>query len=276
MVQVKRAAGALGAYVSGVSLRDALDDAALFAELRRLLLEHGVLFLRDQPLAPAQLQTVASRFGPLFDHPAYAIAPGAEHVHVLESTAEKPTKIEAWHSDMTFSAMPPAFTFLHGQIIPEYGGDTLWASATAAYEALSAPFKAILDGLTAVHDFRYGFRESLAEPGGEERLAAAVVANPPVRHPVLRIHPETGKRAIYVNPLFTVRIEQLSALESQRILALLHEHLTTAEFTVRLTWAPNTLVIWDNRCTQHKPINDYFPQHRKLHRATTAGERPRP
>ncbi len=275
MVQVKRAAAAIGAYVSGVSLQDAMDDAALFDELRRLLLEHGVLFLRDQPLAPAQLQAAASRFGPLFDHPAYPAAPGADHVHVLESTAEAPSKIEIWHSDMTFSATPPAFTFLHGQIIPEYGGDTLWASAAAAYEALSEPLKGMLSGLTAVHDFRYGFRESLAEPGGEERLAATVAANPPVRHPVVRTHPETGKKALYVNPLFTVRIKELSALESQRTLALLHEHLTTAEFTTRLTWTPETLAIWDNRSTQHKPINDYFPQHRKLHRVTTAGERPR-
>ena len=274
MVQVKRAAGALGAYVSGASLKEALDDSALFDGLRGLLLEHGVLFLRDQPLAPEQLQAVASRFGPLFDHPAYPAAPGADHVHVLESTAQAPSKIEVWHSDMTFSATPPAFTFLHGQVIPEYGGDTLWASATAAYEALSKPLKAMLDGLTAVHDFRHGFRESLAEPGGEERLAAAVAANPPVRHPVVRTHPETGRRAIYVNPLFTVRIEGLAPLESRRILSLLHEQLTTAEFTVRLAWTPNTLVIWDNRSTQHKPVNDYFPQHRKLHRVTTAGERP--
>ncbi len=275
MVQVKRAAGALGAYVSGASLRDALDDSALFDGLRGLLLEHGVLFLRDQSLSPEELQAVASRFGPLFDHPAYPAAPGADSVHVLESTAAAPSKIEVWHSDMTFSATPPAFTFLHSQIIPEYGGDTLWASAAAAYEALSKPLKEMLNGLTAVHDFRHGFRESLAEPGGEERLAAAVAANPPVRHPVVRTHPETGKRAIYVNPLFTVRIEELAPLESRRILGLLHERLTTAEFTVRLTWAPNTLVMWDNRSTQHKPINDYFPQHRKLHRVTTAGERPR-
>ena len=275
MVQAKKAAAAIGAYVSGVSLQDAMDDAALFDELRRLLLEHGVLFLRDQPLAPAQLQAVASRFGPLFDHPAYPAAPGADHVHVLESTAEAPSKIEVWHSDMTFSATPPTFTFLHGQIIPEYGGDTLWASAAAAYEALSEPLKGMLNGLTAVHDFRYGFRESLAEPGGEERLATAVAANPPVHHPVVRTHPETGKKALYVNPLFTVRIKELSALESQRTLALLHEHLTTAEFTTRLTWTAETLAIWDNRSTQHKPINDYFPQHRKLHRVTTAGERPR-
>ncbi len=275
MLQVKKASAAIGAYVSGFSLKDALDDGAAVGQLRESLLEHQVLFLRDQPLAPQELQAVASRLGPLFDHPAYPRAPGAEHVHILESTPDKPTKIEAWHSDMTFSATPPNFTLLHGQIIPECGGDTLWTSALAAYEALSEPLKGMLNGLTAVHDFRYGFRESLTEPGGEERLAAAVAANPPVHHPVVRTHPETGKKALYVNPLFTVRIKELSALESQRILALLHEHLTTAEFTTRLTWTPETLAIWDNRSTQHKPINDYFPQHRKLHRVTTAGERPR-
>ncbi len=275
MLQIKRAAAAIGAYVGGVALQEAVEDDALFGELRGLLLEHEVLFFRGQPLTAAQLEAVAGRFGALLDHPAYPIAAGARHVHVLESTPEAPTKIEAWHSDMTFSATPPALTLVHGQIIPEYGGDTLWASATAAYEALSSSFKAMLAGLHAVHDFRHGFRESLAEPGGAQRLASVVAANPPVRHPVVRTHPETGRKALYVNPLFTLRIEGLTALESSRVLGLLHEHQTTAEFTARLCWAPGTLAIWDNRSTQHKPINDYFPQHRKLHRATVVGERPR-
>ena len=275
MVQVKRAAAAIGAYVSGVALQDAVDDAALFSRLRHLLLEHEVLFFPAQPLTAAQLEAVARRFGLLLDHPAYPIAAGAQHVHILESTPEAPTKIEMWHSDMTFSAAPPALTLVHGQIIPEYGGDTLWASATAAYEALSPSLKTMLDGLCAVHDFRHGFRESLAEPGGAERLAGAIAANPPVRHPVVRTHPETGKRALYVNPLFTVRIDGLSALESEAMLDLLHRHQTTAEFTTRLSWEPDTFVIWDNRSTQHKPINDYFPQRRKLHRATVAGDRPK-
>ena len=164
---------------------------------------------------------------------------------------------------------------MHGQIIPEYGGDTLWASAVAAYDALSKPMQGLLDGLQAVHDFRHGFRESLAEPGGEERLAGAVAANPPVSHPLIRTHPESGVRAIYVNPLFTTHIEGLTASESRDILSFLYRHTVTPEFTVRLSWEPHTAVIWDNRSVQHKPVNDFFPQHRKLHRVTITGDRPR-
>ena len=275
MVQVRKAAAAIGAYVSGLSLEALAEDESLSRGLRDLLLEHEVLFLRDQPLTAAQFQALARRFGTALHHPAYPEAPGADDVHVLESTPETPSKIEKWHSDMTFSATPPSFTLLHGQIIPEYGGDTLWASATAAYDALSAPFKTLLEGLSAEHDFRHGFRESLAEPGGAERLAPAIAANPPVRHPVVRTHPETGRKAIYVNPLFTTRITEMTAAESQQVLALLFDHLVTDEFTVRLNWAPFTLVMWDNRSALHRPINDYFPQHRKHHRVTLAGERPR-
>lgn len=273
-LQVKKATAAIGAYVSGVPLERLVDDEGLGSALRELLLEHQVLFLRDQPLSANQFQALARRFGKALHHPAYPVAPGADDVHILESTPEAPSKIEMWHSDMTFSATPPSFTLLHGQIIPEYGGDTLWASAAAAYEALSAPFKRLLEGLSAEHDFRHGFRESLAEPGGAQRLAPAIAANPPVRHPVIRTHPETGRKAIYVNPLFTTRIVEMTAAESRQVLDFLFEHLVTDEFTVRLNWAPLTLVMWDNRSTQHRPINDYFPQHRKHHRVTLAGERP--
>ena len=273
-LQVKKATAAIGAYVSGVPLERLVDDEGLGSALRELLLEHQVLFLRDQPLSANQFQALARRFGKALHHPAYPVAPGADDVHILESTPEAPSKIEMWHSDMTFSATPPSFTLLHGQIIPEYGGDTLWASAAAAYDALSAPFKRLLEGLSAEHDFRHGFRESLAEPGGAERLAPAIAANPPVRHPVIRTHPETGRKAIYVNPLFTTRIVEMTAAESRQVLDFLFEHLVTDEFTVRLNWAPLTLVMWDNRSTQHRPINDYFPQHRKHHRVTLAGERP--
>lgn len=273
-LQVQKATAAIGAYVSGVSLEALVNDEGLGSALRELLLEHQVLFLRDQPLSANQFQTLARRFGKALHHPAYPVAPGADDVHTLESTPEAPSKIEMWHSDMTFSATPPSFTLLHGQIIPEYGGDTLWASAVAAYEALSTPFKRLLEDLSAEHDFRHGFRESLAEPGGAERLAPAIAANPPVRHPVIRTHPETGRKAIYVNPLFTTRIVEMTAAESRQVLDFLFEHLVTDEFTVRLNWAPLTLVMWDNRSTQHRPINDYFPQHRKHHRVTLAGERP--
>lgn len=275
MLEVRKAAGALGAFVSGVSLADVARDSALFEQLRALALEHQVLFFRGQHIEPLDFQAFARRFGPVLGHPAYPLVPGTEDVQVLESTPEAPSKIEEWHSDMTFSATPPTYTLLHGQIIPEYGGDTLWASAVAAYDALSKPMQGLLDGLQAVHDFRHGFRESLAEPGGEERLAGAVAANPPVSHPLIRTHPESGVRAIYVNPLFTTHIEGLTASESRDILSFLYRHTVTPEFTVRLSWEPHTAVIWDNRSVQHKPVNDFFPQHRKLHRVTITGDRPR-
>ena len=269
-----KAAGALGAFVSEVDLADLAGSPSLFEEFRQQAVLHEVLFLRDQHVPADVFQAFARRFGTVLAHPAYETVSGADDVQILESTPDNPTKIEVWHSDMTFSATPPSFTLLHGQVIPEYGGDTLWASATAAYDGLSEPMKAFCDELVAVHDFRHGFQESLAEPGGRERLAEAISANPPVEHPLVRTHPETGRKGIYVNGLFTTRIKDLGKLESDQILSFLYKHVVTAEYTVRLQWQPGTIALWDNRSTQHKPVNDFFPQHRKMHRVTITGDRP--
>ena len=265
----------MGAFVHHVDLADILSSPDLLREIRRLAVQYEVLFFRDQHAEPAVLQAFAETFGEILDHLAYPTIADAPHVQILESTPENPSKIEMWHSDMTFSATPPSFTILHGKTIPEFGGDTLWASATAAYEALSSQLQHFLDGLTAVHDFRHGFAESLAEPGGPERLANAIAANPPVEHPLVRTHPETGKKALFVNRLFTTRIKQLSPHESRSVLEFLYQHIVTEEFTVRLNWQPDTVAIWDNRSTQHKPVNDYFPQARRLHRVTIKGDTPR-
>jgi taurine dioxygenase len=273
-MQVRKAAGALGAWVDGVALEEAGRCDALFADVRAALLEHQVLFFRDQRLTPVEYQRFARRFGRIEGHPAYAVVPDAPDVQILESTPEQPSKIELWHTDMTFRPAPPAITLLHGQVIPPHGGDTLWASSAAAYEALSAPLRTLIDGLHAIHDFRHGFQESLAEPGGAERLAPAIAANPPVRHPVVATHPETGRRAIYVNRLFTTRLDGLAKNESDAILELLFRHVVQDEFTVRLSWQPQTVAIWDNRSTQHKPVNDFLTMHRRMHRVTIAGERP--
>lgn len=272
-MEIAKAAGALGAYVSGVDVAGASDEE--FEALREALNEHSVLFLREQRLGAPELKRFAERFGPVKDHPAYESAAGAAGVQILESTPERLSKIELWHSDMTFAAAPPMATVLYADVIPAYGGDTLWASAAAAWDALSAPMQGLLEGLEAEHDFRHGFRESLAEPGGAERLAQAIADNPPVRHPVVRTHPETGRKAIFVNPLFTTRVCGLSRRESRALLAFLCQHVVTEEFTVRFSWSPGALVIWDNRVTQHKPVNDYFPQHRRLLRVTIEGEQPR-
>ena len=273
-MRVDKAAGALGAYVKDVSLADAAASSDLFGEIRETLLAPQVLLFRDQDISPEEFQAFARRFGQVEGHPAYQTVPEAPDVQILESTAEAPSKIEAWHTDMTFRPAPPAITLLHGQIIPAYGGDTLWASISAAYEGLSEPIRRLLDGLEAVHDFRHGFQESLAEPGGAQRLAPAIAENPPVTHPLIVTHPETGKRVIYVNALFTTHIVGLSRAESRMLLEFLYRHVVTEEYTVRLSWAPKTVAIWDNRTTQHKPVNDFFPQHRKMHRVTIAGDRP--
>ncbi len=273
MFEISPVGGALGVELHGVDLRDPLDDATA-AEIRRLLVEHEVIFFRDQPIDPARQRDLALTFGPLQTHPAYDTVENLPEVTILESTAEKPTKIEAWHSDMTFREHPPMGTVLRAVVVPPRGGDTLWSSMTAAYEGLSPTLRTFLEGLTAVHDFAHGFRESLAEPGGRERLADAVAANPPVRHPVIRVHPESGRKVIFVNSLFTTHIEGLAPAESDALLAFLFEHVTTVEYTCRFRWQPDSIAIWDNRSTQHKPVNDYFPAHRQLHRITIDGDRP--
>ena len=267
---VKKAAGAVGAYVDGAALHDGGSLDQHFDAIDRLLLEHHVLFFRDQRMDPENLARLAARFGVPIPHGAYELADDTSVVQVLESTNEAPSKIELWHSDMTFAAQPPAVTLLYAEVVPEFGGDTLWANAAAAREALSPALETWLAGLTATHDFRTGFRESLAEPGGAERLADLVAANPPVSHPVIRAHPRSGKRALYVNALFTTHIDGLARHESDALLELLCSRIVADELTVRLSWQPGTLALWDNRTTQHKPVNDFHPQHRRMLRVTVA------
>jgi len=273
MLNIKPIAGALGAEIQGMDLSRELGEEDR-RRLREWLNEYEVIFFRDQDISPARQKALALSFGPLQTHPAYATVEGFPEVTILESTAEKPTKIEKWHSDMTFRQHPPMGTVLRSVIIPPRGGDTLWSSMTAAYNGLSSAMQQFLGGLTAVHDFAHGFRESLAEPGGRERLADAVAANPPVRHPVIRTHPETGRKVIFVNSLFTTHIEGLRPAESDAVLQFLFNHVTTPEYTCRFQWQPHCIAIWDNRSTQHKPINDYFPAHRQLQRITIDGDKP--
>ena len=273
MLDIKPLAGALGAEIRGMDLGKALSEDDVL-RLRKLLNEYEVIFFRDQDISPASQKALALCFGPLQTHPAYDTVDGYPEITILESTPEKPTKIEAWHSDMTFREHPPMGTVLKSVIVPPRGGDTLWASMTAAYEGLSSHMQTFLEGLVGVHDFSWGFKESLAEPGGRERLADAVAANPPVRHPVIRTHPETGKKVLFVNSLFTTHIEGLRREESRAILEFLFQHIQTPEFAVRFSWEPHSIAIWDNRSTQHKPVNDYFPAHRRMERITIDGDRP--
>lgn len=273
MLEIKPMAGALGAEIHGLDLSQELNQENTL-RIRKLLNEYEVIFFREQDISSARQKALALSFGPLQTHPAYATIAGFPEITILESTAEKPTKIEAWHSDMTFREHPPMGTVLKSVITPPKGGDTLWSSMTAAYDGLSSPMQKFLGSLTAVHDFAHGFKESLAEPGGGERLQQAVASHPPVRHPVIRIHPETRKKVIFVNSLFTTHIEGLRPAESEALLNMLFAHITTVEYTCRFQWQAHSIAIWDNRSTQHKPVNDYFPAHRRMERITIDGDKP--
>ena len=271
-VVVVPAAGAIGAYVEGLDL-SRVDSGTAQAWVARELARHGVLFFRQQSLTPTQLVSLGRHFGTLQVHPVYPHPEGAPEVAVLEHTADAPSRIEEWHTDMTFRPNPPLGSILQAQICPSIGGDTVWSSMGAAYDALSRPMRTLIDPLTAEHSFAHGFRHSLAAEGGDA-LLRAVRENPPVTHPVVRIHPVTGRRGLFVNRLFTTRIRELSERESDAILEFLFQHANRPEFTVRFRWEPGSVAIWDNRATQHRPVNDHGLQHRKFHRVTIDGERP--
>lgn len=271
-MELRRVAGSLGAEVLGLDARDlsSADGEALRSALR----EHQVLFLRDQPLEPAHHRALAEVFGEPLPHPAYPTIEGFPELSVLEVTPAERPRIDTWHTDMTFMTEPPLGTVLHGVVIPEAGGDTLFASLGAAFDSLSDRMQRLVDGLESEHSFAWGFRHSLAAPGGFERLADAVAANPPVRHPVVRRHPATGRKGLFVNALFTTRILGIPESESRAILDLLYDHIVLPEHTCRFSWAPHSIAIWDNRAVQHRPVNDYWPAHRRMQRITIAGDRP--
>lgn len=267
MIEITPVAGALGAEISGVDLTRDLGAAA-FDAVRQAWLDYEVIFFRDQPMSPAAHAALADRFGKPQLHEAYPHVDGYPQITILENDEANPSKIEKWHTDMTFRRRPPLGSILHGTVIPARGGDTLFASMSAAFDGLSDAMQQFLSSLTAIHDFSHGFRESLAEPGGRERLADMVASNPPVSHPVVQTHPESGKRCLYVNSLFTVAIEGMKQKESDALLDFLFNHVTTPEYTCRFAWQPDSVAFWDNRIVQHKPVNDYWPQHRKMQRIT--------
>jgi len=269
-----RIAGALGAEVEGLDLRAPINPDTL-AELRAGFVAHQVLFFHDQDIGPAEHLALALHFGEPVPHPAYPRVEGFPAINVLEVTPAAAPKIDTWHTDMTFLERPPLGSILRARVIPEVGGDTAFASASAAYEGLSDRMQRYLEGLEATHSFAHGFRHSLAEPGGAERLAPAIAANPVVRHPVIRTHPETGRKAVFVNRLFTTTIAGLSERESDAVLGLLFAHLEVPEFCCRFRWRPGSIAFWDNRATLHRPVNDYWPAHRRMERITIAGDRPR-
>lgn len=266
---------ALGAVVSGVRLADPLDDAAQ-RQIEQALLDHQVLFFRDQPLTPQQQAAFAARFGDLHIHPIYPSVPEQREVIVLDTAVTDVRDNAIWHTDVTFLETPALGAVLAAKQLPPYGGDTLWASGIAAFEALSKPLQRLLDGLTATHDISKSFPQERfgATDADLARLEEARKKNPPRSHPVIRTHPVTGRKALFVSDGFTTRINELSAAESRAILDLLFAHVARPEFTVRWRWRENDVAFWDNRVTQHYAVDDYRPQRRVMHRATILGDKP--
>jgi taurine dioxygenase len=273
-IEVKPVTPIIGAEIIGVDLAR-LDDAG-FADLNDALLRHQVLFFRDQAITPRQHLDFARRFGPVEPpHPVFDHVPDVPEVTVVEQKDGRGVYNDEWHTDVTFRVTPPMASILHCQVAPPAGGDTLWASMTAAFEALSEPIKRLIEPLEAIHDISRGFEAYLlGQPDGVAKLEKARAENPPVIHPVVRSHPVTGRPALFVNRSFTVALQGLSRIESDELLALLLRHAEQPNFQVRFTWRPASLAIWDNRCTQHYAVADFGPAQRKMHRVTVIGDRP--
>jgi len=264
----------IGAVLRGVDLRE-LSDAAV-EDIRGALLKHQVVFFEGQDLTPAQQRDAAARFGELHVHPLYPTDGAVPEIMVLDNKPENPTDNDHWHTDVTFLETPALGAFLYALQVPPSGGDTLWSSMTAAYKALSKPMRDFLDGLSAVHDFSHAFTANglAGSAAGRAQYDKAVADHPPVIHPVVRTHPETGEPALFVNSVFTSRIKGLRREESKALMDFLNRHIQQPEFLVRWRWSPGAVAFWDNRCTQHYAVNDYLPNRRVLHRATILGERP--
>jgi alpha-ketoglutarate-dependent taurine dioxygenase len=278
--------GSIGAEVRGVDLRRPLDAATVGA-LRAAWLRHKVVFLPGQHLEPADQVRVARAFGPLTR--AHPVVPGPLPDHpevlVLDAAADRArpehapagarSRDEGWHSDVTFVANPPAGSLLSARVVPAAGGDTLWADTQAAYDSLDEPIRRLVDGLAAVHDGTATFRGYLDTGHRVEWDGKAFTRLDPVVHPIVRTHPDTGRRALFVNPQFTTHVVGLSARASVALLDLLYAHMTVPEHTVRHTWAAGDLAIWDNRTTMHYAALDYGDAPRVMHRVTLRADRPR-
>jgi len=245
--------GALGAEVHGVRLGELDDDG--FAAVRTALAEHLVLFFPDQHLTHDEHADFGARWGEVEIHP-FLEKVDDDHPGIVVLDSEAGGKADVWHTDVTFRPDPPICSILHMKVCPPVGGDTMWANMQRAYDELSPPIRELCDGLTAIHSAA-GF----GQPG--------VTAE----HPVVRVHPETGRRALYVNRTFTRRIPQLRPAESRAFLAYLHEHAVQPQFTCRYRWSEGTVGIWDNRVTQHYAVDDYVGR-RRIERVTVLGDRP--
>jgi len=273
-IAMQKIAGAIGAEISGVDLSRDLPDATI-AAIRQALLDHCVIFFREQELTAAQYLAFAQHFGEPIEYPFVRGLDGFPVITpVVKLEHETVNFGGVWHSDTTYLAEPPMATMLYAREVPPYGGDTLFANMVMAYETLSPGMRRLLDGLVGVSD-------SAKADGSrtrEDRLRDSATADAEKRlvaeHPAVRTHPETGKKALYVNSAHTARFKDMTIEESAPLLGYLWRHLTEPEFTCRFQWRPGSLAFWDNRAAQHNAINDYHGFRRVMQRITLKGDKP--
>lgn len=274
-IQITQLSPALGAQIDGINLSDPLS-AENHQLIEQALLTHQVLFFRNQPITPQQQASFARHFGDLHIHPIYPNVPEQPEVLILDTAVTDVRDNAIWHTDVTFLPTPALGAVLAAKQLPAFGGDTLWASSSAAFAALSKPLQTLLDGLSATHDFTRSFPLERFGSTAEDlaRYHEVQRKNPPLSHPVIRTHPVTGRKGLFVNDGFTTRINELEAAESDALLRFLFAHSTRPEFTVRWRWQENDVAFWDNRITQHYAVDDYRPQRRVMQRATILGDAP--
>ena len=266
---------ALGAQIDGVDLTQPLSLEQRDA-IEQALLQHQVIFFKNQVITPQQQARFAANFGDLHIHPIYPNVPEQPEVLVLDTAVTDVRDNAVWHTDVTFLPTPALGAVLSAKQLPAFGGDTLWASGIAAFEGLSKPLQVLLDGLTATHDFTKSFplERFGSTPEDLARWEQTRKNNPPLSHPVVRTHPVSGRKSLFVNEGFTTKINELSEAESDAILKLLFAHATRPEYTIRWRWQENDVAFWDNRVTQHYAVDDYRPNRRVMHRATILGDAP--
>jgi len=274
-IEVQPVAGALGAEISGVDLSKELADATV-AAIRRAWLEHLVVFFRDQDLSPGRFLAFARRFGEAIEYPLLkGLDEFPEIIPVLKLEHERVNFGGIWHSDTAYLERPPMASLLVAREVPPAGGDTLFANMYLAYESLSAGMKRLLHGLVAVNSSAGADATRTREDRLKDSARADAKQEYVAAHPVVRVHPETGRPALYVNVAHTVGFEGMTREESAPLLDYLFRHQVRPEFTCRFRWRPGSIAFWDNRCAQHNAINDYQGHRRLLHRITLAGDRPR-
>ncbi len=272
-VRVTPMSATIGAMIDGADLRHDLSDADI-ATIRRALLDWKVVFFRDQDITTDQHLAFARRFGDLEVHPFAPEKPGFPEVLAITHDADAPGQENAWHSDVTWRLEPSLGSVLRVVECPTMGGDTLFADMCAAYDGLPVRIKERVDGRVARHDFA-NFRDRMRRRGAsDEELAAFDRRYPNPEHPVIRTHPETGRKAIYVNVAFTKEIVGMDAAESAELLDLLYRQAAVPEYQVRFRWATNSIAFWDNRSCQHYAVSDYWPEVRRAERVTIIGDTP--